>query len=557
MANYRDDNADIGNQTIEGTVSPYELDAELVMPDGSTIPVNPTPEEQAADLDSKLAEMLGETDTPVLDPDAQLAALMAETETRIGDELDSKLDALLNGEPLSNNTILTPPPEQNNDAIILTPPPAQNDDAIILTPPPEQNDDAIILTPPPVQNDDAIILTPPTEQNNDAIISAQPENSGETATGSTIILTPPPAESVSINNDAIILTPPNNDTAVPLSQPAGQQTTEEQMASADAEQARAIMEHAQKLIEQAQAAQAQANEQTAQAQAQMQAQMQAHAAQQAQMQAQAQQAAQILQTSPTVQTHNIESNAAIEARVMMQQAQMMIQQAQQAQLQAEQAAQAARLQAEQIARTAQNVQPVMQQQPVANGYYTDKEVDRLKNELDSMRELVNKLTLQLAGTPAAAQQGIQIPPHVYGYTGDGDGYKKLQTELEGMRREILEKDLRDREKELERKQKEAENNVKDIRPEMVQMSDSRDVAPVGGGLGGEFIPLANGVYYSTKDKQVYVLTLASGAATQPASQPVAPKRPTAHRKVARPAARRSPRIRARRRPAPHGRPPRR
>ncbi|MDE6401231.1 MAG: hypothetical protein K2L54_01315, partial [Clostridiales bacterium] len=188
---------------------------------------------------------------------------------------------------------------------------------------------------------------------------------------------------------------------------------------------------------------------------------------------------------------------------------------------------------------------------------TTKEVDRLKSELDGMRDLVNKLTVTLAQSPnGTAQQNVQAPPPAYGYNSDQqEQYRKLETELDRMRREILEKDLRDREKELDRRQKEAENNVKDIRPEMVQMSDSRDVVPVAGqnaaAFGGEFIPLANGVFYSIKDKQVYVMTPASNAAA--ASPTIEPKHAPVKKKTvvrpARPAVKRRPIAHARRRPA--------
>ena len=250
------------------------------------------------------------------------------------------------------------------------------------------------------------------------------------------------------------------------------------------------------------------------------------------------------------------------AREMMRQAQAMLQQAQEAQLQAQRAAQEAQLQAQKAAAEAQmqaqavNAARAMNAAPApTSDPYAVKEVDRLKSELDGMRELVNKLTVSLAQNPnGAAQQNVQAPPpHGYGYNPDQDQYRKLETELDRMRREILEKDLRDREKELDRRQKESENNVKDIRPEMVQMSESRDIAPVAGqgaAFGGEFIPLANGVFYSIKDKQVYVMTPASNAAA--ASPTIEPKRPTVKKRAvaapARPAAKRRPSAHARRRP---------
>lgn len=229
---------------------------------------------------------------------------------------------------------------------------------------------------------------------------------------------------------------------------------------------------------------------------------------------------------------------------------MMLQQAQATQMQAQAAAQAA------------HASPA-----AASPDASSKEVDRLKAELDGMRDLVNKLTISLAQHPQqqqqqAAPQSVQ-PPYYFaaGMAGmDNDHYRKLETELERMRREIIEKDLRDKEKELERKQKEAENTVKDIRPEMIQMSDSRDIAPApamgGGGIGGEYIPLANGVYYSTKDRQIYVMTPASNAAAakptieQPRPAPVKRPAPPPKRAAAKPSAKRH----AARRPSAHGRP---
>lgn len=252
-------------------------------------------------------------------------------------------------------------------------------------------------------------------------------------------------------------------------------------------------------------------------QAQMQAQQ---AAQQAQLHAQ-QAAAQ-----PTYRAAEPETEA---ARMMMEQAKRLMEQAQNAQIQAQQAAQ------------------MRNAATYGTDPYALKEVDRLKNELDGMRELVNKLTFAMSqsannGNQAAAAAAAAAQQQ-FGYNPDRDQYRRLETELDRMRRDIMEKDLRDREKELDRRQKEAET-VRDIRPEMMQMSDSREVAPIASqqNIGNEYIPIANGVYYSTKDKQVYVMTPASGAAsanpTIERPRAAAPKRPAVRARSARPAPRR-------------------
>ncbi|MDE7463574.1 MAG: hypothetical protein K2M48_00965, partial [Clostridiales bacterium] len=198
-----------------------------------------------------------------------------------------------------------------------------------------------------------------------------------------------------------------------------------------------------------------------------------------------------------------------------------------------------------------------------------REVDRLKAELDGMRDLVNKLTVSLAqqnnnGATAQQQQPTvhTVPPQSY-Y--DMNAYNRLENELEKLRRELVDKEFRERERELERRQKEAENaNVKDIRPELVQMSDPdsannlpNPVAPPPPALGSEYITLADGVFYSTKDKQVYVMTPASKAAATPTPAAAPAKRKvvvrTAPKRAARPAAKRK--APAKRRPSSGRRPP--
>ncbi len=543
MANYKDINADLGTQTIEGTSPPSAVEAEIVMPDGSSRPM-PT----ADDLDAQLAALMAEqTDAtapdvpPVFvmpsspddrdDLDAQLAALMAEPDAPQKapselDDINAKIDEILGDiptpasneqQPDSNEQpiILTPPATEDEQPIILTPPTAEDEQPIILTPPATEDEQPIILTPPAAEDEQPIILTPPAAEDEQPIILTPPAAESEQP----VILTPPQSET----EQPVILTPPAEEPQPQAEQPVQaqqhdpqQQQTEQPPKNDGADEARAMLEQAMKMMAEAQAVQKQTQEQMQEA---------AKAA------------------APPAQPR--EDSAATQA--MLQQAQMMLKQAQEAQMQAQQAAQAAQLQAQQAAQQtaqlqAQQAAQMQAQQaaqattanvpPAANpDPYASREVDRLKNELDGMRDLVNKLTLTISQIPGGAQHIAQMPmyyaaqqqPHR-----DGEEYRKLETELEKMRRDILEKDLRDREKELDRRQKEAENTVKDIRPEMVQMSDSRDIAPLGGmnsqnaPVGGEYIPLANGVYYSVKDKQVYVMTPASNAAA--ASPTIEPKR---------------------------------
>lgn len=517
MANNKDINADLGTQTIEGTRPPTAVEAEIVMPDGSSRPV-PT----AEDLDAQLAALIGD-DAPATDAtqaeqpvfampssssddlDAQLAALIdneqptepqptqAEIDAEISAKIDAEIDAILNG-----TTAKPADAESDSQPIILGDAPEQ--------PTPEP-------TATPEQQQTAPETQP--EQTEQPIVTEQQQSE---------------------------LAPEQQ------AEPA-QNSAEDEKRSSEADEARAMLEQAMKLMAQAQEAQAQANEQMQQAQQQAQEIQQ----QAAQVQAAAAQQQQGVPIMPSVPQQPTAADPASQS--MFQQAQMMLQQAQQAQLQAQQAAQQAQLQAQLQAQQA-NTHGVAS--PVISDPFASREVDRLKNELDGMRDLVNKLTMTISQIPGGPQQMAQMAqmPMFYAQQQqqsrrdgeDREQYRKIETELEKMRREIMEKDLRDREKELDRRQKEAENTVKDIRPEMVQMSDSRDLAPMGGmnnsatQVGNEYIPLANGVYYSIKDKQVYVMTPASNAAA--ASPTIEPKRPAA---PARPAPKR--RVAPRRRPS--------
>ena len=91
MANFKDNNSDLGNQTIEGTSPPDALDAIIVMPNNDSQPV-PDAEPvivaaapSAAELDAQLDALINgdnsaqpATPDPAPDLDAQLEALMAE-----------------------------------------------------------------------------------------------------------------------------------------------------------------------------------------------------------------------------------------------------------------------------------------------------------------------------------------------------------------------------------------------------------------------------------------------------------------------------------------------
>lgn len=554
MSNSKDYNADLGDQTITDTEPPLVFEATVVSPDETVITAPPT-DSTAENLDAELDALLSADEPTVV-------TVKHEKKITIGNaepisfspdaDLDAELDALLNNhaepspvEPI----ILTPPPSE---------PAPENLDAQLNALLSDEEPAPVATTAYLDEQLDAMLksdlATPPTEQQTaptentenldaqlDALLNnqAEPPVQAEAPAAEPIILTPPPApveDSIDAKLDDILNEKPAEQSATPeqpvieAKQPAAAPEPtptaipveptpqpQRQESSAEAEAARLMMEQARQMMKQAQEVQAQAVAQTVQA-----------------------------ATAKAQQPEPRQNDAATEAaKEMMRQAQMMLQQAQTAQMQAQAVAQAA--------RTAPTT--------VATDPYSAKEVDRLKSELDGMRDLVNKLTLSLAQQPqqqqTAAPQGVQ-PPYYIAAGMDNDHYRKLETELERMRREIIEKDLRDKEKELERKQKEAENNVKDIRPEMVQMSDSRDIAPapaMNGGALGEYIPLANGVYYSTKDRQIYVMTPASNAAaakpTVEPSRPAAPKRPAPQKRAA---ARPAPKRRTASRPSAHGRP---
>lgn len=542
MANYKDNNADLGNQTIGGTEPPYALDAEIIMPDGSSQPI-PAPEAEDEPV-IILAEPVG--DEPIVTPVQETivtpppeAVIIPEPAPDDAAEMEAQLAAMLGQDE-------QPAPDTDNSADL---------DAQLAAMLSEQDEQ------PSVDTDNSADL----DAQLAAMLSEQDEQ-------------PAQEEQPDIADlDAQLAAMLEQDAPVQSEQPVempSEPEPDERPAQAEEQDdaARAMMEQAQALMEQAKQAQQQAE-------AQMQAAM---------IQEQARQAVQAAQQSaPPPQQHGYADDKATEAaRAMVQQAQIMMQQAQAAQLQAQQAAQQAQIHAAQAAQPAhrgpdpeteaarimmEQSKRLMEQAQAAQlqaqqaaqirtaaqyaspDPYALKEVDRLKNELDGMRELVNKLTFAMS---QSANSGAQAAPP-YGYNPDRDQYRRLETELDKMRRDIMEKDLRDREKELDRRQKEAET-VRDIRPEMMQMSDSREVAPIvppQNNIGGEYIPIANGVYYSTKDKQVYVMTPASGAASANPTieRPKASaKQPAARPRQARPAraARRRPAGPMRRRPGP-------
>lgn len=494
MAINKDNNADLGNQTIEGTSPPIALDAEVVVPEYAVTP-------SAEELDKQLNELLATpvepetTAAPMSDEelDKQLAALISETAEPADkhaeiDAINAQLDALLND--TSWEEVKDEPPV-TAEAVII-PPEAEPAEAVII--PPEQPTET--EAPTTAESEQPIILGEPAVATEAVIVpEPEPENIQEQASEPEVVSEPAAA---------------NANTESAMNTNAG---------TSDAESARQMLEQTKKLMEQIQA------------------------------QAQAAQAAPPVQPVPPVQTADASTEMMRQATLMLEQARLEQQRLQQQRQAAQQYAQM------------QTLQSALQQ-PVANAgdYGATREVDRLKNELDGMRELVNRLTLTISQLQGGVPQ--QQIPLMYAQqqqprrdSEDREQYKKLESELEHMRREILEKDLRDREKELDRRQKEAESNVKDIKPEMVQMSDAPGNVPVpmtaqSGAVGGEFIPLANGVYYSIKDKQVYVMTPASNAAA--ASPTIEPKRsaPPPRRAVAkkRPVARRRPGAPLHRRP---------
>lgn len=483
MANNKDNNADLGNQTIEGTEPPIIFDAEIVMPDGSSQPlfaqpanangdaavippVTPEPAPISENLDAMLEAML--SDTTVITPDAQPSAKPADNAQPDSNDLDAQLAAMLGDEPI----IVTPAAEP-----VITP------DAQPFAMPADSARPA-----QPDTNDLDVQLAAAMSDHQPARAEAEaPKPETEAPAGER-------------KEDGI-----DEATARLLEMMKGLSDSKLAPRDDSAETAKIMMEQARLMMEQAQKAQEQATR----------------------LQAQVAQAAQAAASAPR------NSSDTEAARVMMEQARLMMEQAQKAQPTADNRFEAP---------------PVT----TAAGAYANKEVDKLKAELDSMRDLVSKLTFSMA-QPQTQNVAAQAPPTYFG----NDPYRRLEKELDSMRREIIEKELRDKEKELERKQKEADN-VKDIRPEMVQMSDSRDIAPVSampqGGFGNEYIPLANGVFYSTKDRQIYVLTpaaAAQSAVTKPAPAPAKPRptpRPAARKSSARAKS-------ARRRPA-HGRPTR-
>ncbi len=480
MANNKDNNADLGNQTIEGTEPPIIFDAEIVMPDGSSQPlfaqpanangdaavippVTPEPAPISENLDAMLEAML--SDTTVITPDAQPSAKPADNAQPDSNDLDAQLAAMLGDEPI----IVTPAAEP-----VITPDaqpfamPADNAQPAQ----PDTNDlDAQLAA---MLGDEPIIVTPAAEPviTPDAQPFAMPADSARPAQPDTNDLDAQLAAAMSDHQPARAeAEAPKPETEAP----AGERKKD------------GIDETTARLLEMMKG---------------------------------------LSDSKPAPRDDSAET-----AKIMMEQARLMMEQAQKAQPTADNRFEAP---------------PVT----TAADAYANKEVDKLKAELDSMRDLVSKLTFSMA-QPQTQNVAAQAPPTYFG----NDPYRRLEKELDSMRREIIEKELRDKEKELERKQKEADN-VKDIRPEMVQMSDSRDIAPVSampqGGFGNEYIPLANGVFYSTKDRQIYVLTPA--AAAQSAVTKPAPAKP---RPTPRPAARKSSaRAKsARRRPA-HGRPTR-
>lgn len=543
MANLTDDN-DLGPQVIEGTEPPIIYDAVLVTPsdDGadnaaktSDEPIiappppqtekaeestsseqfvtpsaeatnaepktaQPVYEQTADDLDAQLAAIINDTEPVVAAPPpvtenvaaAPSADPQAEVQEQIGQFLDDQLNRLLDEDDI----------EQRAQAVAQEQIGKHLDDELNRILADQMLEDKEKAAEERAQSmvEQARLIMEQAQAAQDAIQKAQSENNtaapqsdAATEAAKTMMeqarLMMEQAQAAQIAAAQQVQAAAAQATAKP--EPQSDATTE--AAKAMMEQARLMMEHAQAAAQQAQAAAAEARA-----------------------------------AKPDTQ-----SDAATEtAREMMRRAQLMMQQAQEANLRAG-------------AATAK---------PDETNTRSAAEVDRLRNEIDGLRDLLNKLTFSMAQTQNGVNAGIPAQQMVPPYYGDtSDRFRKLQDELELMRRDLAEKDLKDRERELERKQKEAET-VKDIRPEMIQMSDP-DMLPGAAQqqgsqspFGQEYIALADGVFYSTKDKQIYVMTPASKAvSTAPATTRKAVAAP---KPAAKPAVKRKPKIKAAKRHAP-------
>lgn len=520
MANYKDNNSDLGNQTIEGTEPPIEVEAVLVMPESPTV-TPPT----AADLDAQLADIIampafdGAAD-PIVTPVEQSAEgpviIPAEPNA---DDLDAQLAALMADEPENS--------ENTTQDAVITPPPPPDDQAIVTSP--AENE--------PEQS----------AEDLDAQLAALMADDQPEAPHAEL---PPELREFDAKVDGILSNEENAEEK-PQENEQTESQTEEAVSENNGLQADDLAQMTERLenkIDEIKAERAQ--------------DIQPNEAQ------------------PQAEKSSVDDEIA-SMRAMMQQAQLMMEQAQQARRDAEAQLQAVqdqiqaaknqsqvppsdnsateleltRKKLQQAQEELQRAQYAEQNAPYGQSQQSSAEVERLKAELNGMRDLVNRLTYSMSQNPAQVQTPIAaiptmtaMPPH-YGYapSADQEQYRKLEGELDRMRRDIMEKDLRDREKELDRRQKEAENTVKDIRPEMVQMSDSHDIAPLGAqpSVGGEYIPLANGVFYSTRDRQVYVMTPAQNAASSSGQRQAPVKKKTV---VRRAAPKRKPLHRAHRRP---------
>lgn len=577
-------NNDLGDQIISDTEPPIVFDAEVEMPDGTSRP--------AFDEQSDTVITAPPTDDPVITPppqDFSETITMPPPEDAVvtpppvfGDDLDAQFESMMNeqaqsdfGAPQFDDPIAAEPlhfddpiaagpfdfDESTAEAMSKVEDMDAQLDAILSeqTNEPEANVDSAVQEQIGQYLDDQLEQLLDEQEKEERAQAVAQEQIGQYLDDQ--------LEQLLRNQDLEDIEREHAARAEDAMAQARAMMEQAQQAQLEAEkaraedamaQARAIMEQAQQAQLEAERARAEAAERAARAAAQQQqptagdksAEEAKEMLRQAQfMMQQAQmQAAQARSAPPPVQ-HVVQSNdAATEAaKEMMRQAQLMMQQAQ---MQAQQAQQAARSQTASADRG------------------SNAEVDRLKSEIDGMRDLINKLTVSLAQAQSAPQQaapqqpmaGMGVVPPMYYQANDGSGerYRRLEDELDRMRRDMTEKEFRDKEKELERRQREAEKeSVKNITPDMIQMSDSRDVMPspaTNASLGGEFIPLASGVFYSMRDKQVYVMTPASQAANsapaEKSQRPAPAKKP-----VARPAARKMRRPAARR-PLRHG-PPRR
>lgn len=190
MAINKDNNADLGNQTIEGTSPPIVLDAEVVVPEYVVTP-------SAEELDKQLNELLAtpvepeHTATPMSDEelDKQLAALISETAEPADkyaeiDAINAQLDALLNDtsweevkeeSPATAEAVIIPPESEPAEAVIIPPEQPTETEA----PTSAESEQPIILGEPAAATEAVIVPEPAPENTQEQ--ASEPEVSSEPA----------------------------------------------------------------------------------------------------------------------------------------------------------------------------------------------------------------------------------------------------------------------------------------------------------------------------------------------------------------------------------------